>query len=239
MLCLPYAGKGASLYHGWALTLPAEVEVCPVQLPGREDRLLDPPFIRLVPLVQALVEALRPVLNKPFGVFGHSMGALLAFELARELRRQHLPGPGRLYVSACLAPHLLNLQRPLHRLPDTDLLAELHALDSAPDEALDRELRPLLLPTLRADLAICETHRYTAGLPLDCPIIAFGGDGDPRVSSEQLEAWQAHTTAALNVRMLPGGHFFFHSARDSLLQILAWDLHQFLRQIEATPELPS
>ena len=225
LFCFPYAGGGASIYHTWPEHVPAEIEVCPVQLPGRESRLRTPPFSQLLPLLQKLAQVLRPYLYMPFAFFGHSMGALISFELARQLRRQHDPGPVCLFVSAHRAPQIPALKPPIHQLSTAEFIEELRRLNGTSEAVLqDAELLPLLLPTLRADFAICETYTYATEEPLDCPIVAFGGLQDCEVSRNDLAAWRDQTQSSFRFRMVPGNHFFLHSARATLVRAVSQDL---------------
>ena len=225
LFCFPYAGGGASIYHTWPEHVPAEIEVCPVQLPGRESRLRTPPFTQLSPLLQRLAQVLRPYLQMPFAFFGHSMGALISFELARQLRRQHDPGPVCLFVSAHRAPQIPAPKPPIHQLPTTEFVGELRRLNGTSEAVLqDAELLQLMLPTLRADFAICETYTYTTEEPLDCPIIAFAGLEDCEVSRDDLAAWRDQTQSSFKMRMVPGNHFFLHSARTPLVRAVSQDL---------------
>lgn len=225
LFCFPYAGRGASIFHHWPASLPGFVEVRPVQLPGREGRFRQPPFNRLLPLVEALAEGLGPWLDRPFAFFGHSMGALVSFELARELRRRGRPGPSCLVVSGHGAPQLPPRTPPLRDLPDDEFLAKLSALGGLPDEAFRHaELLSLLLPVLRADFTACETYVCPEESPLACPISAYGGLEEHHTPREDLEAWNLHTTGRFRVRQFPGGHFFLHSAGSLVLDMLAHDL---------------
>ena len=225
LFCFPYAGGGASIFRTWANDVPTGVEVCPVQLPGRESRLIEQPFTRLSSLVQALAQAISPYLDVPFAFFGHSMGALISFELARELRRQNRPGPFHLFVSGHRAPELPPRRRPIHQLADAAFKAELDGLLGTPKEVLQNaELMDLFLPLLRADFAVCETYHYSPETPLNCSISAFGGLQDKEVSYQDLEKWQDQTYRSFTLRKLPGNHFFVHSARELLLQGVFKDL---------------
>jgi len=232
LFCFPYAGGGASIYRTWQESLPPEVEVCPVQLPGREGRLREAPFDRLSPLVRALAEALRPHMDLPFAFYGYSNGALIGFELARELRRRGMRGPEHLFAAACPAPHLPDKDPPIHDLPDDQLVAEIRRLNGTPDEVLrNDELMQLLIPLLRADAAIHETYAHEEEAPLDVPITAVGGADDPKAERPEMEAWRLHTRADFDVRTMPGDHFFIHSSQALLLRDLARDLHGVLHRI--------
>ncbi len=209
LFCFPYAGASALIYRTWPEGLPSDVEVCPVQLPGRGARSTEPPFTRLSPLVEALAQALAPVLDVPFAFFGHSFGALVSFELARKLRRDCGVNPVHLFISASRAPQISRRGSPVHSLPDGEFLAEMRRLDGTPAELLEnKEFMQIMLPLLRADFSVYETYKYLNEPVLDCPISAFGGLQDRRVSSVDLEAWHAQTNASFSLQMFPGDHFF-------------------------------
>jgi len=225
LFCFPYAGTGASIFRTWPDGLPADVEVCPVQCPGRGTRLTETPFTQLSPLVQALAQALVPLLDKPFAFFGHSLGALVAFELARRLRRQSGVQPARLFVSADRAPQIPPRDRPIHALPEREFLLELRRLNGVPGKVLENaELMEIMLPVLRADFAVYETYVYSTEPPLDCFISSFGGLQDHRVSRGDLEAWRDQTSVSFSLRMFPGDHFFLNTTQPLLLQVLSQEL---------------
>jgi len=232
LFCLPYAGGGASVFRSWGASLPDRVEVCPIQLPGRENRLLEPPFTRLPALADTLADALHPHLDLPFAVFGHSMGSLVAFELTRTLRRRQRPLPVSLLVSGRRAPQVPDVDPPIHHLPELEFLEEIRRLNGAPEEVLgNSELMELLLPALRADFEVCETYEYRSEEPLDCPIIAFGGDEDPEVGPEELDAWRRQTSGRFELYMFPGDHFYLFSARDRFMATLAAEVRRLLDRL--------
>lgn len=232
LLCFPYAGGGANIFREWQNDLPAAVEVCPVQLPGREKRLLEPSFTNLSRLVQVAANALLPYLDKPFAFFGHSMGAAISFELARYLRNEENIRPVHLFVSGRGAPQLPERDTPTYNLPEAEFLKELRRLKGTPEEVLEHpELMELMLPLLRADFELVQTYRYSAGPPLDCPITAFGGLQDEEVSRADLEAWREQTAADFSLHMLPGEHFFLHTAQSLLLKTLAQELRKDMSRI--------
>jgi len=226
LFCLPYAGGGASTFRRWQEALPQTVEVCPVQIPGRETRFREPPFTRLADLAEALGDGLSDYLDLPFALFGHSMGALVAFELARQLRRECHQEPLHLFVSGCAAPHLPREDhQPIHDLPEPAFRREIARLNGTPAAVLENdELMQMMLPILRADFAVCETYTYAEGPPLTCPISAFGGLQDEAVDREELNAWRAQTTGPFRLRLVPGDHFFLHTAQPLLLPLLAREL---------------
>jgi medium-chain acyl-[acyl-carrier-protein] hydrolase len=203
-----------------------------MQLPGRGTRLVEPLFTRLSPLVRALAHALVPYFDKPFAFFGHSMGALVGFELARQLRRQHGREPACLFVSAHPAPQLPHTGSSLHTLREREFLEKLRRLGGTPQEVLGHEeLMRLLLPTLRADFSVYETYAYSPDFPLSCPISAFGGLQDRGVSRGDLDAWRAQTSASFSLRMLPGDHFFLNTAQPLFLRTLAHELLRLTRVV--------
>ena len=230
LFCIPHAGGGVSIFRTWADSLPAGVQLCSIQLPGREDRMADKPYDRWQALVWALADVLAPHLKDlPFVFFGHSMGALVSFELARELRRRGMKGPECLYVAGHRAPQLPKTDPPVHHLPDAEFVDELRRLEGTPRQVLEHEeMMQLLLPTLRADFTVCETYVYTNDPPLECPIVAIGGIKDSEVSRQELEAWRDQTGQDFTLWMLYGGHFFIHGAQGQLLKRLVADLARFL-----------
>ena len=225
LFCFPYAGASAMVYRGWAEKLPANVEVVGIQLPGRASRSGEQPLTKLSDLIELLGPALKGVLNKPFAFFGHSMGALVAFELARLLRREGRPLLLHLFASGRSAPQLNDCHAPLYNLPTSELLKEIKKMDGTPPEVLEHpELMEMMLPLLRADFSMCDTYEYTEAAPLDCPISVFGGFQDVDVPRQNLEAWREHTSSTFSLWMLPGNHFFLHSNETLLLNLLAIQL---------------
>jgi medium-chain acyl-[acyl-carrier-protein] hydrolase len=225
LFCFHYAGGNALIYRTWAQKLPASVEVVAIQLPGRATRMHQPLVFKLTDLVEPIAEALAPFLNEPFAFFGHSMGALISFEVARFLRRHRRALPWHMFVSGRSAPQLNREEPPLYNLSKDELLAELQELEGTPREVLEHpELMELMLPMLRADFSICDTYEYTEEAPLACPITAFGGLQDFDVTRRHVEAWREQTSATFTLRMLPGNHFFIHSNETLLLNLLATQL---------------
>jgi len=209
LFCFPYAGGGIAVFRGWDRMLPPEVEVCAVELPGRGRRMRERPYRRLAALVEEVTWLLEPYLDRPFALFGHSMGALIAFETVRALRRTGAPMPVRLLVSGAGVPQNWRRRRALHGLSDAALVEALRDLEGTPSGILaSQELLDLLLPIVRADFELIETHVYGPEPPLECPITAFGGVSDRFVGRASLESWREQTTGEFVLRMLPGGHFF-------------------------------
>jgi surfactin synthase thioesterase subunit len=210
LFCLPYAGGGASIYRTWNVERPSRIEVCPIQLPGREDRYREPAFTSLIGLSRAITRELLPYLDKPFAIFGHSLGALLAFETARSLRHAQAPAPLALCLAAYPAPHVPSGRAPIHQLPDTAFIEEMR------------------LPILRADFQACDT--YTCGVepPLETPFFLFGGTEDADLGEAELQRWREQTTGDFSLQMLPGTHFFVQSQRARLLEAIGGHLARLI-----------
>ena len=225
LFCFPYVGASSLIFRTWSDSLPATIEVCPIELPGRGTRIKFPPFNRLEPLVQAIACALKPHLDKPFAFFGHSMGGLVSFEVIRLLRREYGIVPVHLFVSARQAPQISYSEQPIHTLPEPEFLLELRRLNGTPKTVLENtELMQLFLPILRADFTVIENYVYTHEPPLECSITTFGGLQDQEVSCEELKAWREQTSSDFSLQMFRGDHFFIHSAQALLLQSLSQQL---------------
>jgi medium-chain acyl-[acyl-carrier-protein] hydrolase len=211
LFCLPYAGGSARIYRNWHDWVAPDLEVVAIELPGRGMLLRASPVDRMDVLVPALLAAMEPLLDRPFAIFGHSMGALVAFELSRVLVSSGGPTPVHLFASAMRAPHLPSTACAFHTLTDRGLVDAVRALNGTPPEVIEhRELLEILLPTLRADFHLSETYRCPQIAPLPLPITVFGGLEDDGLTREDLEGWQAHTAGPCVVRLLPGDHFFMH-----------------------------
>ena len=232
LFCIPHAGGGASAFRAWGDALPVDVEVCPVQLPGREARMGEPAISRMEPLVDALSRAIRPYEDLPIAFFGHSNGALIAFELARRLRREGRHLPVHLFASGRRAPDVPNPRPDVAHLPDPEFLAEMRELGGTPEEVLAHpELMQILMPLLRADVALNEAYRFSEEAPLECPITAYGGLGDLKATREDVEAWGRHTSGGFTARFFPGDHFFVYGEQKELvLRTLSGDLHDIFRR---------
>lgn len=224
--CFPYAGVGASAFRTWTTDFAADVELCLVQLPGREGRFTEP----AVPSVKALADSVATVLSsfgaQPYVFFGHSLGALISFEVARELRRRGQTAPLHMFVSAHRAPHLPNPHPPLRHLEDKEFVdAIAREYGGIPQALFDNpELLELMLPCLRADFTAFETYLHVTEAPLGCPMTVFGGRQDPRVGESELRGWREQTSGAFRLQMFEGTHFFLQTAREALLAAIRREL---------------
>lgn len=225
LFCLPFAGGAASIYRTWAQNLPDTVEVVPVQLPGREARMRETSYTRIGPMIESLATAIEGQLDRPYALFGHSMGTLISFELARALRGRGLRQPEQLFVSGHRAPQIPDHDEPIFDKPHDDFVAELRRLNGTPEAVLQHpELMELMLPLLRADFELCDTYAYERDAPFAFPITGFVGTRDPEADHAAMQAWGEQTSAAFRLHVVPGDHFFVLNNRDLLLRLLSNEL---------------
>lgn len=217
LFCFPFAGGGAAVFHSWGRILPEWIECRAVKLPGREDRFREKAYTRVGPFIEALAPEILPLLDRPFAFYGHSMGTLLAFELALELRRRQAGTPAALFLGGGPAPESRPPRTSLQT--DAELMKEVRSYEGDFGVALeDADFREFILPLLRADFALYDSYSAPEEASLDCPFFIFGGDGDPRVTSEQLAGWRIRTRGPFHLEFVPGGHFFLKSSVDALLE---------------------
>lgn len=209
LFCFAHAGGGSAFFRPWRAVLEPEIEICPVVLPGRESRVREPPFTSTNALVGPLTGGLLPHLDRPFAFFGHSVGAVVAYEATRALARAAKPLPSVLVVSGRRAPHLPARRPPLHGLPDDRFLAAVGALNGTPSEVLEhRRLLEVFLPVLRSDFEINETYVPSPGGRLACPISSYMGRVDPEVTPDEMRAWEQVTEDRFELRVFEGDHFY-------------------------------
>lgn len=221
LFCFPHAGGSVPTFHSWIPDLPEEIELCVIQLPGRGARFRERPYVQMADLIEKLAELILPKLDKTYSFFGHSLGALISFELARNLRDTTEEQPSTLFVSSCKGPNLLPENPGIHDLPDKSFIAEIERYKGTPAAVLDnQELLTLMLPILRADFALIDSYRYVDDLPLSCPIVAIGGRDDELIDLKSLSEWQNQTTGRFTLNLLPGDHFYINNSRQSLLEVL-------------------
>ena len=229
LFLFPYAGGGPAVFGKWSAGIPDNVEMWVAHYPGRGSRHREPSIKELDILVEGLALSIQPLLEKPFAFFGHSMGALVAFELTRHLNQNNLPQPIILFISGCGAPQRSE-QRPLiHILPDDEFLLALKQFNGIPVEFLQKpDAMELLLPILRADFQAIENYHFiTRQSKLGMPIIAYGGLEDPRVSQEALEGWTSQTSSSFKSIYFSGDHFFINIAKDEIVLSIAKEMMSF------------
>jgi len=225
LICFAYAGAGTVAFQSWAMSLQVEVEVCAVRLPGRERLIGEAPFQRLAPLIEWTVEVLGPRLTVPYVLFGHSFGALIGFEFARELRRRGLPAPQSLLVSGHRAPHLPRLEPPIAGLSDAEFIARIEEIEGTVTEVFAYpELRELILPALRADFSVLENYTFIPEAPFEFPLRAYRGAEDPLVPTKDLALWAGLTRASFSTHVFPGNHNYLEAQREALLNEISAEL---------------
>lgn len=231
LFCFPYAGGSAQIFRNWRQAFPAPpgVQVWAIQYPGRAVRMQEPSLTDCSLMIERLMPALLPLLlTKPFALFGHSMGAILAFELTRALRRKHGLSPLHLFVSGRRAPQVKADEPVTYDMPEAEFIERLRELKGTPAEVLEHEeLLQLMLPILRADFQLIETYNYRDEPPLQCPISVYGGLEDTEVEQEHLSAWCEQTVATCSLKMFEGDHFFLHTAQPLLLEAIKRDLSAY------------
>ncbi|MDR3517554.1 MAG: alpha/beta fold hydrolase [Azospirillaceae bacterium] len=221
LFCLPFAGGTAAVFRRWQAALPRGVEVWAAQLPGRGGRIAEPPLRSIDDIVEPLAAVVAPLIDRPYAVFGHSMGATIGFELIKRLRERGLPRPRWLMVSGRLAPHIPSHRPALHRLSDADFIAGLTNLNGTPPEILENaEMMALILPMLRADFEAIETYRSNDGRGLDCRLIAVAGQDDPEAAPGEVVAWRRYAGAGFRFEVFPGNHFFISHAFHDLMRLI-------------------
>jgi medium-chain acyl-[acyl-carrier-protein] hydrolase len=226
LFCFPYAGGGIAVFRDWSEDLGPDVEVCCIQLPGRGQRLRERPFDSMREFIPLLVEALRPWLDRPYAFYGHSLGARIAFEVARALRRSGWSQPAHLFAAASPAPQAPWPHPPMHGMQEDQFLDEIQKrYGGVPKQVVeDPEMRALLIPMLRADVTIMETYTYQAEVPLGCAITAIGGAADHTVRPAVLDRWRDQTSGNYALHVLEGDHFFLHTKRQRLLALISAEL---------------
>lgn len=224
LFCLPYVGGAAWTFEPWRGAVGAEVELCPVELPGRGARMREPAFSRMGTLVDALASAIAGELEEPgvpYALYGHSMGSLVAFELARELRGRGLAEPRVLFASGGPAPRFARQRVAVHAATDEQVIARLLSLGGLPEEVMaEPALLKAFLPAIRADFAVYETYEYRPERLLDCPLVVLTGREDVEVPPAHSLPWAQETTGPVEHHVLPGGHFFLRTAQEELLELV-------------------
>jgi medium-chain acyl-[acyl-carrier-protein] hydrolase len=219
LICFPYAGGGSAAFAEWGRFVEDSVELVAVTLPGREARFAEPPVESVGDAAHDIGEGIAALLDRPFVFFGHSLGALVAFETTRWLRRTGLGEPSLLFVSGAAAPHLPIKPRNVHRLPDAEFISELRRFNGTPEEILDNaDLMALLLPAVRADFAAFENYTFAKECPLSCPLVTFAGNSDKYALPDDVHEWTQQTTGPVASFVFPGDHFFLKSQQNDVIR---------------------
>ena len=233
LFCFPFAAGGASFYYNWKDGLDPDIEICSVQLPGRESRMREEPYTELTALAEILAQVIPPLLDIPYAFFGHSMGAWIAFEIARRLEKDDQKKMKFLFASGRQSPNLVNNEPHVYDLPKDQLIQVLRRFEGTPELVLQEpDLLDLFLPILRADFKMLATYQYEQKEKLNCPFRIFGGLEDKKTNVEGLSAWKHLTSGDFGVKMFPGGHFFLKNEKEDLLREIN---HSLIGQFEKTP----
>lgn len=225
LFCFPYAGSSCHYYRKWQNFINEAIQVCPVEIPGRGLRFHETAVTHLPSLIKLIARDMIPHLNKPFAFFGHSMGALIAFELLRVIEKDAGLIPEILFVSGCSAPQRYGRESPVHTLPNSEFIEKVKEMNGTPPELFEnRELMQIYVPILKADFAMCENYSYIASSPLSCPIVAFGGSDDIEVSESQLNMWGEQTADRFDKHIVSGDHFFIDKEMPFILGIIQKEL---------------
>jgi medium-chain acyl-[acyl-carrier-protein] hydrolase len=223
LFCLPYAGGSAMIYHRWKRSLHGTIQLCPIELTGRGKRFTEPYYDSLLAAVEDVYELVKPELNRgPYAFFGHSMGSLLAYELARKIETLPHPKPLHLFLSGGNPPHLKNNEKIYHTMPEEEFKVEILKMGGTPREVFEhKELLEIFIPLLRADYKIIETYEFQPDHPVfDYGITGFYGKADEEATGDKMREWQQYTKTQFWLHEYEGGHFFIHDYMDEIIQII-------------------
>jgi surfactin synthase thioesterase subunit len=221
LVCFPHAGGSATYFAPLSTMLQSAVQVLAVQYPGRQDRLHHPCLSTIDDLADAAFAALEPAMRQPIALFGHSMGAMIAFEVATRMRQRLGTAPMVLFVSGRRAPSTRRDEESIHLRDDKGLVAELKGLSGTDTRVLDDpDVLRMVLPSMRADYTAVETYCYQPGPKLDCPIVGMTGDTDPKADVDEVRAWQDHTSGRFELHTFTGGHFYLADHKRAVADVI-------------------
>lgn len=225
LFCFPYSGGSPHVFYPWLDELPVEIEIASIQLPGHGARIYEPPGDDFPTLISSLCRALVPHIAGPFAFFGHSLGALVCYEVTRELRRSGHPVPCRIFAAGRQAPHIATKFASVRELSRSGFVEVLRRFQGTPEALLrNPEMLDLFLPAIRAGFLLNESYVHREEPPLACAISTFGGIDDDWVEHGDVLAWEQHTAGPFSARLFPGNHFFIHSAQSTLIRAICDDL---------------
>lgn len=223
VFCFPHAGGGSAIYHRWEKLLPRHLGVVPIKLPGRESRFNETSHDNIETLIAAMAPEIVDAMHEPFALYGHSMGGLIAYELAQHLRKQYAKSPRALFVSASRSPDRFKENQTLHRLPDEEMIRSLVRDFGRGGEvsAAELDMMRMMSDTIRADLKLLETYEHATQDPLPCPIIGIAATEDHKVTVSDVNGWRAFTTERFTMRTMPGHHFFLREQEKAITELIA------------------
>ena len=229
LLCLPYAGGGAAAYNGWIKKIQDIISVCPVQLPGREERIMEKPYDNMMDLLDDLESAVERIEDNTYCLWGHSMGAKIAYELERRLEEKGCIAQ-YLFVSGSRVPHVPE-PNPIYHLSDTEFKENIGRFEGTPKEILEnQELLDFFLPMLRADFTMDEIYYTKEIQKIKCPIIAFGGIEDREADEAAIKEWKEYTCTGFIYKMFSGSHFFVREHEDEILKMIKENLEGYCHE---------
>lgn len=221
LICCPYAGGSASAFYPWCRYIAKKVELIAIQWPGRERRFNEPLLYNMKDIVLGILSECDSILDKPYVLVGHSVGAITMFELTRKLLAFSLRPPSHLIVMGCRAPHLPMRRKPIYQLTDEEFVKEIMSFNATPHEIMaNQEFLEVFLPIIRADFTISETYQFDKGPPLPIDITVLNGSEDPTVLDFEVKAWTLHTLNKFNQFTIPGDHFFIKSHLDEVCTVI-------------------
>lgn len=214
LYCFPYAGGGAMAFRSWSMLFSDDIEVCAIQLPGRENRINESSMTDIYEISRRIAYEIieNQVRDKPFAFLGHSMGSLVSFEVVRYLRMRGYQLPGHIFLSSMNAPENTEINRYIHRLPDDEFIELINSLNGTPKEFFnDSRIQELFLPILRSDFKAVELYKYNSEEPFSVPITVLGGEDDKLISIQGLKRWRRETNSTFSLKLFQGDHFYFQN----------------------------
>jgi len=219
LICIPYAGGSASIYIPWINYLPHNVELVIIQPPGRSSRISETPLDNMSKLINEMGLVLPKILNKPYILFGHSLGSKIAFEIIRKSTSLHIPHPMFFIASGSAGPQKKNNRDITYNLNDDEFISKLEEMDGTPKDVINnKELMSIVLPTLKADFKISETYQFTGNKYFNIPLSVLGGEYDVDINLDDLKLWQYFFNSTSEITIFSGGHFFINSHKEEVLE---------------------
>lgn len=220
LFCVPYAGGSAAIYNKWEKHIDARIKVVPIELAGKGTRFNEEIYNKIEDAVDDVYEIVKRGIDKPYGLFGHSMGGIIAYELAHKIAKSNLPNPEYIFVSGIKPPHMWKDRKTIHMLSDREFEKEIVDMGGTPTEIFEnKELLELFLPIIRKDLRIVEQHIYIKKSPLNIETIVFYGD-EEKINDKEANQWHIHTSKECKIFKISGNHFFINDETEKVVDII-------------------